>query len=144
MSGLRHDVVPTTVVGRFADGLLADDLPSLRDDRRLAAVAFVERRVVVLPSITRFGVGLIGGLVHGVGSVIGHDRTRSLVVRLPLPLLSEYPRLVRSLGYAFVWETWPDTAVDGADGAARPTSTASTTSTDSTGTSDSPAGAVTA
>ena len=27
----------------------------------------------------------------------------------PLPLLAEYPRLVRSLGYAFIWETWPDT-----------------------------------
>ena len=115
MSGLRHDAVPTTVVGRFADGLLAEDLPSLRPERRLDAVAFIERRVVVLPSITRFGVRLIGRTVHAVGAVVGHDRTRSLVLRLPLPLVSEYPRLVRSLGYAYVWETWPDTAVDGAD-----------------------------
>ena len=29
-----------------------------------------------------------------------------------LPLLGEYPRLIRSLGYAYVWERWPDTLTD--------------------------------
>ena len=29
-------------------------------------------------------------------------------------MLGEYVRLVRSLAYAYVWETWPDTAPDGA------------------------------
>lgn len=100
-------------VARFADGLLAADLPDLAAERRAQAVEFIERRVAVLPSITRFGVLLIGRSVDLAGAVIGHERVRRMVLALPLPLLAEYPRLVRSLGYAFVWETWPDTAVDG-------------------------------
>ena len=32
----------------------------------------------------------------------------------PLPLLGEYVRLIRSLGYAYVWETWPQTRPTGA------------------------------
>lgn len=100
-------------VARFADGLLASDLPRLAADRRADAVAFIGRRVRVLPSVTRLGVLVIAAIVHGLGVVVGHARVRRLVLALPLPLLSEYPRLVRSLGYAYVWETWPDTAVDG-------------------------------
>ena len=38
----------------------------------------------------------------------------SVVAAKPLPLLAEYPRLIRSLAYAFVWETWPDTTSTGA------------------------------
>jgi hypothetical protein len=67
----------------------------------------------VLPSITRFGVLVIAAVVHVVGTVLGHDRVRRIVLRLPLPLLAEYPRLIRSLGYAYIWETWPNTDVDG-------------------------------
>jgi hypothetical protein len=104
--------MPRTVA-RFADGLLGSDLPSLPDDRRRAAVEFIGRRVRVLPSITRFGVLVIAGFVHAVGMIFGHDRVRRIVLRLPLPLLAEYPRLIRSLGYAYIWETWPDTDVDG-------------------------------
>lgn len=115
MSGPVNAVAPATWVGRFADGLLADDLPSLADERRLSTVSFIEQRVTVLPSITRFGVKSIGTFVHTIGSMIGHARVRGVVLGLPLPLLSEYPRLVRSLGYAYIWETWPDTQVDGAD-----------------------------
>ncbi len=100
-------------MARFADGLLAADLPRLPDDRRAAAIDFIGRRVRVLPSITRLGVLSSPLLVHVIGAVIGHDRMRSIVLALPLPLLAEYPRLIRSLGYAYVWETWPDTSVDG-------------------------------
>ena len=100
-------------VARFADGLLAADLPRLDQDRRADAVAFIGRRVRVLPSITRLGVLVIAAAVHALGLVAGHARARRIVLALRLPLLSEYPRLVRSLGYAYVWETWPDTAVDG-------------------------------
>jgi hypothetical protein len=117
MPGPVSDVVPTSAIGRFADGLLAADLPRLDASRRHRTVAFVEQRAAVLPSISRFGVRMIGGFVHAVGTIVGHDRTRAIVLRLPLPLLSEYPRLVRSLGYAYVWETWPGTAADGAAGA---------------------------
>ena len=100
-------------VAQFADGLLAADLPLLPGDRRRDAVAFIGRRVRVLPSITRFGVLVIAAAVHAAGVVLGHDRIRRIVLRLPLPLLAEYPRLIRSLGYAYIWETWPDTDVDG-------------------------------
>lgn len=100
-------------VERFADGLLAADLPRLPDERRADAVAFIGRRVLVLPSITRLGVLVIALFVHVGGLLIGHGRARRVVLALPVPLLSEYPRLIRSLGYAYVWETWPDTAVDG-------------------------------
>jgi hypothetical protein len=36
------------------------------------------------------------------------------VARTPLPLFGEYVRLIRSLGYAYVWETWPGTQPTGA------------------------------
>ena len=71
MSGLVNDVVPTTTVGRFADWLLAVDLPHLGDDRRRETVRFIEGRAAVLPSITRFGVRLIGLVVHLLGLVLG-------------------------------------------------------------------------
>jgi hypothetical protein len=106
-------MIPTTPIARFADGLLGADLPALAPDRRRAAVDFIGRRVEVLPSITRFGVLVIARTVDLVAMLIGRDRTRRAVVRLPVPLLAEYPRLVRSLGYAYVWESWPDTLVDG-------------------------------
>ena len=100
-------------VARFADTLLRADLPRLADDRRSAAVDFILRRVAVLPSVTRFGVFAIATTVDLVARVIGLDRVRRVVVKLPLPLLAEYPRLIRSLGYAYVWETWPNTDVEG-------------------------------
>ncbi|MFK7919508.1 MAG: hypothetical protein AB8G14_15645 [Ilumatobacter sp.] len=103
---------PSTVA-RFADGLLATELPLLTEDRRREAIDFIGRRVNVLPSFTRFGVLAIGLLVDVIGMVIGQSRVRRLVVSLPLPLIAEYPRLVRSLGFAYVWETWPDTTVEG-------------------------------
>jgi hypothetical protein len=108
-----RSVPSSPLVGPFADRLLASDLPGLDRLRRAAAVAFIVRRVDGLPSVTRIGVLLIATLVRPllvlpaqVGVVRRLGRTR-------LPLFGEYPRLVRSLGYAFIWETWPDTAPDG-------------------------------
>lgn len=103
----------TTPVGRFADRLLARDLPQLEADRRADTVAFIQVRVDGLPSFTRFGVRVIGRLVDLVGRLVGTSRAVDVTVRLPLPLVSEYPRLVRSLGYTYVWENWPSTDVDG-------------------------------
>jgi hypothetical protein len=105
---------PSTAVERFAEKLLASDLPGLTDDHLQRTAEFIERRVQVLPSITRLGVRIIGGAVDLLGRAIGRPRTLTTVTALPLPLIAEYPRLIRSLGYAFIWETWPDTAVDGA------------------------------
>ena len=101
-------------VGRFADSLLARDLPALDQGRRAWTVEFVERRVDGLPSVTKLGVVVISHGVDLIRRVGGSERMLAVATGLPLPLLSEYPRLVRSLGYTFVWETWPDTARDGA------------------------------
>ena len=95
--------VPSSVA-RFADGLLAVDLPRLPDSNRCDAVAFIERRI---------RVQAIAAGVHAAGVTLGHARVRRVVLKLPLPLLTEYPRLIRSLGYAYIWETWPATDVDG-------------------------------
>ena len=105
---------PSSAVERFAEILLASDLPGLTDDHLRRTAEFIERRVEVLPSITRFGVRVIGGTVDLLGRSIGQQRVLTVVTSLPLPLLAEYPRLIRSLGFAYIWETWPDTAVDGA------------------------------
>lgn len=105
---------PSSAVERFAEILLASDLPGLTDDHLRRTAEFIERRVEVLPSITRFGVRVIGGTVDLLGRSIGQQRVLTVVTTLPLPLLAEYPRLIRSLGFAYIWETWPDTAVDGA------------------------------
>jgi hypothetical protein len=37
-----------------------------------------------------------------------------LLMSKPLPILGEYPRLIRSLGYTYIWEHWPDTRTNGA------------------------------
>ncbi len=75
---------------------------------------FIRRRVETMPSLTRFGVIVIG-LLYRVLLVVplGSIAVRFLVAR-PLPILGEYPRLIRSLGYAYVWEHWPDTLPTGA------------------------------
>jgi hypothetical protein len=77
-------------------------------------VQFIERRMATVPSFTRFGIMVIGLLYRALLAVaVGRAVVRFLVAR-PLPLLGEYPRLVRSLGYAYIWERWPDTLPSGA------------------------------
>jgi len=97
------------LVEPFADRLLAADVPSLAAERRGEAVAFVGRRVDVLPSVIRLGVTLIAGLYRVLIAVPGGWHVATRLVERPLPVLGEYPRLVRSLGYAYIWERWPDT-----------------------------------
>jgi len=103
----------TSPVERFAAALLASDLPRLPTQYLDQTVEFIERRVVELPSITRLGVRAIGRTVDLLGMVLGKHRVLETITARPLPLLAEYPRLVRSLGYAYIWETWPSTAADG-------------------------------
>ena len=100
-------------VERFAAALLSSDLPGLPGNHLEQTVKFIERRVIDLPSITRLGVRVIGRAVDVSGAVFGRQRTLAVVTARPLPLLADYPRLVRSLGYAYIWETWPSTQADG-------------------------------
>lgn len=101
------------VVGGFAERLLAVDLPELPADRRREVVAFIAHRVDTMPSFTRFGVLAIGTVFAALLAVPGGWGVATLLMRLPLPFVGEYPRLMRSLGFAYVWEHWPTTTPTG-------------------------------
>ena len=75
-------------------------------------VDFAGRRVDGLPSPFRLGVTAVAMLVRLL-TVVGRDAAVRVLATRPLPLLGEYVRMLRSLGYAFVWERWPDTRPDG-------------------------------
>lgn len=99
--------------GRFADHLLRVELPALPADRRESTVEFVCRRADQVPTPLRVGIVL---LAVGVGMgqrTLGDDRTTAFLRSTRLPLVAELARMVRSLGFAYVWETWPGTAPDG-------------------------------
>ena len=102
------------VVASFAERLLALDLPDLPAGHRRDAVEFVGRRVDGLPSFTRFGVIVLGTLFRTLLSLPGGWTLARVIMRLPLPLVAEYPRLVRSLSFAYIWEHWPRTTPTGA------------------------------
>jgi hypothetical protein len=109
-----RQVTALPLVGPFADRLLAHDLPDLPRQPRSEAVAFVAHRVDTLPSFTRIGVLAIAAGARLLLALPGGWVIIRCLMRLPLPLVGEYPRLVRSLAFAFVWEQWPDTACSGA------------------------------
>jgi hypothetical protein len=102
------------IVGPFAELLLTADLPHLASDRRAEVVDFVVGRAQAIPSLTRFGVTVIGLFYRALLTFpAGRSVARFLMSR-PVPLLGEYPRLIRSLAYAYTWERWPDTLPTGA------------------------------
>jgi len=101
------------VVGGFADRLLAGDLPDLPAARRGEVVSFVARRIDTMPDFTRLGVLVIGASFRLLLALPGGWSIARFVTRLPIPLVGDFPRLVRSLGYAYVWEHWPATTPTG-------------------------------
>jgi hypothetical protein len=109
-----RSVPSAPLVGPFADRLLALDLPELDGARRAGVVAFTTRRVDGMPSVMRIGVLLIAALFRALLLLPGNATFVRFVATHPLPVVGEYVRLMRSLGYAYVWETWPDTRTSGA------------------------------
>ena len=109
-----RSVPSAPLVGPFAERLLALDLPDLPPARRTDAIRFATRRIDGLPSVMRIGVLLIAVLFRLLLLVPRSDSFVRFIARTPLPLLGEYVRLLRSLGYAYIWETWPDTLPTGA------------------------------
>lgn len=103
---------PPTVVSSTCATVLAHDFPALAADRRRVVSDFVAARLAVLPGPMRLGVTLIAHLVGTLGA-IGGERVVLRLSHLALPLVGEYFRLLRSLSYAYVWETWPDTSPTG-------------------------------
>ncbi|MGD9999119.1 MAG: hypothetical protein AB7L17_00345 [Ilumatobacteraceae bacterium] len=101
------------IVGPFTDRLIQIDLPRLHEDQRAAATDFATRRIAGMPGVVRTGVLAVALPVRiALGSPVAGSAVRFLA-RHPLPLVGEYVRLVRSLVFAFVWESWPDTRPDG-------------------------------
>jgi hypothetical protein len=102
------------LVEDFSDRLLAVDLPRLPIVRRDETVAFATRRVAALPSPMRAGLIAVAVAVAIAQRIAGRTRVVRVLAGRPLPLVGDYVRLIRSLSYAYVWETWPATAADGA------------------------------
>jgi hypothetical protein len=105
---------PPGLIAEFCDHLVATDLPDLPADRRAAVVTFAGRRIAGLPSPMRIGVGVVATGAGAVGWVVGRRRLTRFLAAHPLPVLGDYVRLVRSLAYAYVWDTWPSTTPTGA------------------------------
>lgn len=100
--------------GNFADHLLAEELPDLPPDRRQQAVAFSCRRAQEVPTPLQLAIGALSVGVGVASRVVGIERVTSFLRSTRLPFVSELSRMVRSLSFAFVWETWPDTSPSGA------------------------------
>jgi hypothetical protein len=105
-------------LGLFADRLLTIELPDLPSASRHDTVTFVCRRANQMPSPLKVGLVLVCTGVGLAQRVAGLDRTTRLLQRSQLPLLGELPRMVRSLGFAYIWETWPNTSPSGGPGSA--------------------------
>jgi hypothetical protein len=104
---------PPRLIASFSDQVLQHDLPGMSADRRADVVAFATRRISASPSPMRLGIGAVSLLVAAAGRIVGLRHVVRFLARNPLPLLGDYVRLVRSLGYAYIWETWPSTRPDG-------------------------------
>ena len=100
--------------GVFADRLLALELPDLPVDRRSQTVSFICRRARELPSPLHLGVTALTAAMGILQRVIGLDTTTRFVRTTALPFVGELARMARSLGFAFIWETWPGTSPTGA------------------------------
>jgi hypothetical protein len=101
-------------LGQFADCLLTIELPDLPEPARIDTVAFVCRRANQIPSPLRLGLSLVCVGVGLLQRLAGVERTTRALQSSGLPLLGELPRMVRSLGFAYIWETWPDASPSGA------------------------------
>ena len=100
--------------GRFSRRLLLVELPDLPADRADQTVAFVTRRAAQTPGPLRFGITILAVLLGLTETIVDPARSTAFLRSTSLPFVGELPRMVRSLGFAFVWETWPATTPTGA------------------------------
>jgi hypothetical protein len=105
---------PNGPFARFAGDLLTVELPDLPADRRDDTVAFVCRRAAQVPTPLRLGIGVLTAGVGALQQLTGDERTTRFLRTTSLPFVGELARLVRSLGFAYIWETWPTTSPTGA------------------------------
>lgn len=90
------------------------ELPDLPTDRRTETVAFVCRRAAQVPTPLRLGIVALALGTGAAQRLIGTSRTVTFLRGTRLPFVGELSRLVRSLGFTYVWETWPSTTESGA------------------------------
>jgi len=115
-AAISSPLSPSGPFGRFADELLALELPDLPPSRRADTVAFVCRRADQLPAPLRLGLVTLTSLV-GVGRrLAGDERTTRFLASTSMPFVGELARMVRSLAFAYVWETWPASTPTGGPG----------------------------
>jgi len=100
-------------LGHFAERLLRIELPELPADRLSDTVSFVCRRADAIPGPLRLGVSALALGVNVSERVVDPTAMTNALRRTSLPLVGELARMVRSLAFAYVWETWPGTAPDG-------------------------------
>lgn len=100
--------------GRFSRRLLVVELPDLPADRLDQTVTFVCRRARQTPDPLRLGVGTLAAFVGVSERRIDPDAMVGFMRSTSVPLVGELARMVRSLGFAYVWETWPSTSPTGA------------------------------
>jgi hypothetical protein len=100
--------------GLFADRLLTLELPDLPPTARLETVEFVCRRARQIPTPLRLGLLVLSSAMGVAQRLLGLDRASGFVRGSTLPFVGELPRMVRSLGFAYIWETWPETSPTGA------------------------------
>ena len=109
MSGPR---TLSTVARPTIELILRHDLPHLPVAHRKTVTNFVIHRLDTLPQHLFWGVGLIAFVLRII-SLLGGASFILWIGQRSIPLVSEFFRLVRSLSYSFIWESWPDTSPDG-------------------------------
>ena len=102
----------STVARPTIDLILRHDLPRLPIAHRKTVTAFTIHRLDTLPQHLFWGVGLIAFVLRLI-SLGGGSAFVLWLSHRHIPLVSEFFRLVRSLSYSYIWESWPDTAPDG-------------------------------
>ncbi|MGA0879749.1 MAG: hypothetical protein ACO3SP_11585 [Ilumatobacteraceae bacterium] len=102
----------STVAQPSIDLVLRHDLPALPVAHRKTVVAFTLRRLDALPQPLFWGVGIVAVFLRFL-SIVAGPSSLLWIGSKPIPVFSEFFRLVRSLSYSFIWENWPDTAPDG-------------------------------
>ena len=67
-----------------------------------------------MPSPLKLGITVLVITVGLAQRVFGLEATTRFLQSTSLPFVGELARMVRSLGFAYIWETWPDTTSAGA------------------------------
>lgn len=94
--------------------ILSTDLPQLEPAKLDEVTTFVEQRIAQLVGPAGTAVRIVRAVMSVLLAPPWRGVTQPFLTRSALPALGDFVRLVRSLGYAYIWEHWPDTMPSGA------------------------------